>query len=272
MASPLSSLLILALFIVHALAAMKFTSPEAGDSFDVSDGVEIKWKDNGDDPALDTLTSVTILLCTGSNSNINCFLSLAASVALSTLDDSYAATISQSAAASGSFYFQLTSLVNGGPGYVISYTPRFTLTGMSGTVEPSDGGDTDPPDTVYVEGSTTSGAATGTAITNSFDVPYIDQATWLTKYAPMQTQPGSTVTATGTKPLYSATSWTAFTTFAASASQVTTLTQGWDYTLTSLVNEAPTAASPSDNGGSHQKLKKLKKRWDDYEEDEEIVE
>ncbi|KAK9379602.1 uncharacterized protein V2V93DRAFT_373156 [Kockiozyma suomiensis] len=268
----------LLVFVAYARAAVSFTSPVAGKSYAVADGITLKWKDDGNTPDISTFTSSTILLLTGSNADLIPVTTVVEDAAYSTLDGTYSVTISPGVAANGVFLIQMTSVISNGPAYVINYTPRFQLTGMTGTIVADDGGDTDPPAQAYYPvASGTASTASNAIPTDPFEVPYNDQATWLTRYAPMQVQPGSKVTATNTDPLFSSTSWSVFKTFASPASQLTTTTTGYDYTLTSVINGAPTALSPADDGGSHQdshngvsqKRKKLIRRWDDYDIEEQ---
>jgi hypothetical protein len=77
------------------------------------------------------------------------------------------------------------------------------------------------------------GAAPGAA---EFSVSYQFQTTGLTKYAPMQPKPGSTITATNTAPLFPPSLFTVATTFLPIPSIVTTITQAITYSTSSMEN------------------------------------
>jgi len=69
----------------------------------------------------------------------------------------------------------------------------------------------------------------------SMAIPYTLQA-GPTRYAPMQTQPGKSITATETRRQYPTSAYTIFTTKGPAPNIQTTVTQGWDYTLSSKIN------------------------------------
>lgn len=58
---------LLAALAPFAAADVEFTWPEAGEKATGGSGVEIKWKDSGDKPALADLTTYQLWLCAGSN-------------------------------------------------------------------------------------------------------------------------------------------------------------------------------------------------------------
>ncbi|RPA93154.1 cell wall synthesis [Choiromyces venosus 120613-1] len=69
----------------------------------------------------------------------------------------------------------------------------------------------------------------------SMAIPYTLQ-TGPTRYAPMQTQPGQSITATETRRQYPTSAYTIFTTKGPIPNIQATITQGWDYTVTSKIN------------------------------------
>ncbi|KAK9479734.1 hypothetical protein V1514DRAFT_290807 [Lipomyces japonicus] len=231
-------------------ADVEFLTPAASDSYAASSLV-ITWQDSDLVPSLDDLVSTTIILCTGPNTDIVPLQELANEVSLSSLGESYSVTITPSLAANGLFYLQMTSTISSG-GYVINYSDRFYLTGMTGSLEPTGAGD--PPSRELHSGS---------SVSNSFTVPYEDQEGWTLKYAPMQKQPGHSVTATTYSRQYPSEAVT--TTFLTNTLQPyaqSTTTMGWTYTPSSAINDASAALLPSQNGGSYE-AKKKKKRWED---------
>ncbi|KAK9460799.1 uncharacterized protein V1516DRAFT_677688 [Lipomyces oligophaga] len=261
--------LVLALLVCRAVVAdVSFVTPAKADSYSASSAITITWESSGEDPAYSDLTTATLNLCTGPDDAIDSLYTIFNSQTLSSLDGTYSFTVDAALAASGYFYFQMTSIISSG-GYVINYSDRFQITEMTGTLEPTYGDSLDGPDREVHDTSTTTTAITSG---NIFTTPYISQADWLTKYAPMQRQPGTTITTTNTKPLYSTSAISSiFLTNTMRASQVTTLTSGWDYTMTSVINDASPRPNPSENGGSYEteaKRKKLMNRWDDILDEE----
>ncbi|MCJ1420290.1 hypothetical protein MMC32_006647 [Xylographa parallela] len=100
-------------------------------------------------------------------------------------------------------------------------------------------------------------AAGGGVADGQFGVSYQFQTTGLTKYAPMQLRPGSTITATNTAPLFPASAFTVAPTYLPTPSIVTTVTQSATFTVTSIVNPASPAPMPSDD------MQKFLARWKD---------
>ncbi|KAK9469343.1 hypothetical protein V1512DRAFT_201605 [Lipomyces arxii] len=242
-------------FIVSVVADIDFTAPGAGASYPATNLLNVRWTDSNRNPSIDDMTTTTIYLCTGPNSAINCFYPFVVGANLAALDGTYAATVLTSSAASGLFFLQMTSVLADG-GYVINYSPRFTLTSMTGTLVPSGSGAAPPREYHPL-----------TSITSDTDatIPYQYQSLWSTKYAPMQNQPGSTITAKSMRRLYptSAVSFY-FTTGTMQPLVESTTTLGWSYTPTSLINAASPQPLPSEDGGAYfSKPISAKRRWDD---------
>ncbi|ODV79206.1 cell wall synthesis protein KRE9 precursor [Suhomyces tanzawaensis NRRL Y-17324] len=247
-------LLLSATFWRNVLADVDIQKPEAGDSFSASGGdvtVSLEWKDDSDDSedadSLDNVSGYTISLCTGSNSEIECFLQLEQNQKIE--GNKYSATIKASDAPSGNFFFQIYTEF--AKGWTNHYSPRFALTGMSGPKSA----------TITINGAPTlvsldvsaSGkepdpqlsAGDGTSINSaSFTIPYTEQ-TGKSKFAPMQTQPGSTITATTWSRQYPTSSVSYFSKLGGTANVRTTITPGWSYTPKSAVNAASVAPFPT---------------------------
>ncbi|GME83367.1 unnamed protein product [Ambrosiozyma monospora] len=246
------------------MADVSISSPAAGDKYSADDKITIKWSDDGDSPDLDSVSQYNIVLCTGSNSDIE---ALGNPVQVSKGETSYDFTVDPTVAADGSFYFQIYATLSDG-GSTIHYSPRFTLSDMTGSKEPSGSGD--PPEAEVND----NGGTTASDISASFTVPYTAQ-TGKTRYAPMQTQPGSTVTATTWTRKFPASSVTYYTSNSPSPVVHSTVTPGWSYTMSSVINYATPAPFPSSLGwypasqrlvsasldSSHKRMKK--RRWDD---------
>ncbi|KAI5952434.1 KRE9 [Candida jiufengensis] len=254
--------------IPSTFAAVDITSPEQGDQFSGTSGsasVQVQWKDDGssdDALSLDNVEFYTLTLCTGLSGTIQ----PTKLVLKEQQFPSKTATLSvpQTDYANGYYFVQIyTSFKNGAT--TIQYTPRFRLTGMSGTAGTY---------IVTVTGDSPQGQtsgydpATNTDFSSSFTVPYTLQ-TGKTRFAPMQMQPGSTVTATTWTRRFPTSAVTYYTTKQKSPVVMSTITPGWSYTASSEVNWASVAPYPtnwyaaSERKVSHASITatKKKKRW-----------
>jgi hypothetical protein len=256
---------LLAWFVAFSTADVEFTSPTLGQKFTALGGkvsVPIKWKDSGDDDdqlSLANAKSYTILLCTGPNNDIQCLQDdeLVSNQAISS--KSYTASIPADLVPSGYFYFQIHTFFTDGSS-TLNYSPRVQLQSMTGATSTF---------IATVDGSSPDGSTSlvGNSINSaSFTIPYTLQ-TGKSKFAPMQTQPGSVVTATTWTRKYPASAVTYFSTKADSPFCVSTITPGWDYTPESAVNWATPAPFPtefypaSDRVSSASLTGTKKKRW-----------
>lgn len=219
-------------------------SPNFDTSYDASSGsveVEIDWLYTPNEPVQEDFTQFTFSLCSGPNYNIEAFLTLGTSKDVNSLK--YTAQISNTIGSNGYYYIQIFAQTK--DGYTIHYSPRFQLTGMSGakladttlyTMAPS-------PETRI-----TTGDVGATIDSRSFTVPYTKQ-TGLVKYAPMQTQPPTKITASTWTRIHETSAVSYFTTDSKQPEQHTTLTPGWSYYISSDANYASPAPMPSNNGG-----------------------
>lgn len=147
-------------------------------------------------------------------------------------------------------------------GTVTNFSPRFSLTGMTGvfpaTVITGLQGVTGTagPDTIN---AVSNGAAAGAApAASAFTVPYQLQ-TGLTKYAPMQPVPPTKITAKSPTPLHPTSAFTIATTWLPKPSIVTTITASQTFSASSVENQA----SPVSNPNSNNDMAKFLKRWAD---------
>lgn len=263
----LRSLLISLLFLVTlGLCDVDVESPTSSSTYAASDNeisVKIEWKDDGDSPNIKKATAYTFSICTGSNSDITAVDSVTVEEADVT-DYSYTASFTIAGYASGNYYVQIYATYS--TGYTIHYTDRFKVTGLTGSTKASGSGD--PP-----SAENSAGAADATINSASFSITYTKQ-TGVSRFAPMQQQPGSTVTVTTWSRRYPTSSVTYYTTKRKSLDQVTTITPGWSYTRTSVINAATAAPFPSEVGwyAASEKLESAtldskrrmrKRRWDD---------
>lgn len=123
-------------------------------------------------------------------------------------------------------------------GTVTSFSPRFTLTGMTGVFS-------DAVIAALTQVSGTTGPDSINDVATSAPTGAIDDGVWgapynlqdgLTKYAPMQPIPGTAITATNTSPLWPTSSVSLASTFLPIPSIVTTLTQAPTFSLSSHAN------------------------------------
>lgn len=158
-------------------------------------------------------------------------------------------------------------------GTVINYSSRFTASGMTGTFKPEViaalkdvTGTTGPPTKNNVKGSSsTSSSATTTtaAVPSSIDplaglygTPYTLQ-TGLMRYAPMQPQPKTKITKTGTERMWPTSSVKMATAYLPIPSITKTLTQSRTHSVQSHPCSEPPRAQPSDDWD------KYLARWND---------
>lgn len=255
MRSP-SFWLLLVAFVARVLADVSISKPIKGQSYDATGGavtVSVVWGDDTDDSdsstSLSKVTKYAIVLCTGSNSQIISVKTFTTSLTSgSTL---YDASIDPSVGPNGEYFIQVYAQY--GSGVTIHYTNRFQLTGMSwsGSTFTAPGGSTFPAALFSVTGDTPSpqvnvgGEGTTAAIdSKSFTVPYTLQ-TGKTRFAPMQTQPGTSVSYTMYSTRHATSAYTPYASLSPSPNVYSTITPGWSYTVASSFNSAPVAAYPT---------------------------
>lgn len=143
--------------------------------------------------------------------------------------------------ADGPYFVQVNGFMGAGGtgGQSITYTNRFDLTGMKGTaIKPFDGGDTSPP-------GPSDQNLPQDQVSTLADVPYTAQ-TGRFRYAPMQLQPGTTVTrALKASRRYPTSHVTYFSSYYGQPSVFSTITPGWSYTFSSMTNYAKTNPAPT---------------------------
>ena len=229
---------------VAVMADMEFTAPNAGKTYTASGGkvsVEIKWDDDGSDLNFKDIKKYIVSLCTGPNDDIEC-------TSIEQVSDltkkSYTASIDASAFPNGWYYFQMYNTYD--LGISILYTDRFQLKGM-------DGGSKTFGSTMSLSVALTATGDAPAAATQaddkpidsrSFSITYAKQS-GKTKYAPMQTQPGSTITYKSMSRRFATSSYSAYSTYRKSPNVMTTLTPDWDYKPASKPNYATVAPYPN---------------------------
>lgn len=239
--------LILFLFYLFSLAFADVVvkSPTASDSFSGSSGsvtITVEWTDDDNSPTLDDITKYQFILFTGPNSSPSSVTKSEYIKSSEFSSYSYDFTFESTVGPDGSYFIQIYSQYD--EGYTLHYSNRFELTDMDGTLSSSVSSVT------YTTGPSPMTSVTSTATINSasFSITYTLQ-TGISRFAPMQLQPGSTVTATSWSRKYPSSAVTFYSTFRTSLDQLTTITPGYSYTLNSYTNAATPAAFPSQNGG-----------------------
>lgn len=235
--------------LARAVADVSITSPGIGQSFSASGGqvtIKLSWEagdDSSGDTSLDDVLKYAIALCTGPNGDIQNVATLTDS--LSKSSTSYLATLQSSDYPNGIYYFQVYTTFP--LGYTIHYSPRFKLTNMGGDASTV----SFKPSLLSVTGDAPTAqmnvgenAVTTTADSKWFTVPYTEQ-TGKTRYAPMQTQPASSISYKLFSNRHLLSAYTPYLTMRASPNVFSTITPGWNYTPASKVNTAPVAAYPS---------------------------
>lgn len=134
-------------------------------------------------------------------------------------------------------YFRVISVATQG-GTITTYSDRFTITGMTGTVDPTiksavAAAGAAVPDTVDSTANNAAAAA-GDPNANS-GVPYAEQ-TGLIRYAPMQGVPPTKITKKDTKPLYPTSSYKIAVSFLPTPSATKTVTASQTFSADSMEN------------------------------------
>lgn len=259
-------------------ALLVIDTPETGDTFTAANdkiAIPITWEDDDNSPTSDEIKYYTFKLCTGANNDIQGLQTILNISPDSINDNSYTPTFKSNVGKDGLYYVQIYLTYKNG-GYAIRYTNRISLEGMTGTIVPSGTGA--QPGDVTDDGSDSQ--INQQLISKSFTVPYTLQ-TGKTRYAPMQMQPGSSVTAKTWSRKFPSSSVTYYSTFGNAPNVLSTVTPGWSYTMSSLINYATPAPFPNEvswypasvrlvsatidpklaSGNSKNKLKK--RRWID---------
>lgn len=250
----LTTLIILLTTITSVICDVSISKPLIGRTFSGSGGsieVDISWTESNAEPTLDEIISYTFTICTGPNNAIHALRTLAENIESSQIQNyNYKLHIPNSIGSNGIYYIQIYSKTSNG--FTIHYTNRFELIGMVGSYKPTIGLINTPPE------AQTSLANEG-GFSKSFALPYSLQ-TGATKYAPMQTQPSTKVTKNKNSwtRQYPTSSVSYYNTIKTGAlSQVSTITPGWSYTISSAVNYASPNGFPSQNGGWYNPASKL---------------
>lgn len=231
----------LLLLINIVLADVSIVSPSKSNTFSPTNGkvtIDLKWKDNGAPPEIKQIKWYSISLQTGPNNNMHRVMYFKNEMSSSDVkeeDGTYSmkVEIDEDQTGDGQYFIQVYSAITeDASSNTLNYTPRFYLKNMKGSKHATYSGSSQPPD---ITDYTTS-------------VPYTRQ-TGVTRTAPMQMQPSAKVTMTSWSMQFPTSAVTFFTKLSPSPQCITTLTPGWSYSMTSVLNHATPAPQPSKNGG-----------------------
>ncbi|KAL1967777.1 hypothetical protein VTN77DRAFT_2466 [Rasamsonia byssochlamydoides] len=254
-----------------ALADIQFLTPAAGSTAKGGDTLTVHWKDSGNPPKLSEFTKYDLFLCAGGDS-----VDSIEELALLIKDGAFARGNSVSFRVDTSvggnepnaYFLKMVSYDESGSS-VVNYSPRFSLLQMTGTFsdrvkngllslsrasETEALEDNEELRKRQVQDTTTT---TTTDIEGMFTVPYQDQLTGLTKYAPMAKQPGTTITAKTPVRQFPTSAYIIATTFLPEPTVQTTITAPQTFSVSSIENTASPAPQPSDD------MKRFLKRWED---------
>ncbi|MCJ1465627.1 hypothetical protein MMC07_004246 [Pseudocyphellaria aurata] len=257
------SLFLLTTLAPFAIADVEFTSPAAGNS--IAGGgktLSVTWKESGDKPPISSFTTYTLFLCAGGNtpeSQIQVAIGgqgtfSAGNTASGPVAAGFGGT------ATNAYFLKIISTTTGGT--VTNYSPRFSLTGMTGTFPPNVAAGiknvkgTTPPGTENNVADSGAGAPNTVAPPGAYAVPFLQQ-TGPIMYAPMQGRPGSKITAKVATPAYPTSSVKIAAAFLPPPKQITTHTLSMTASTSSHENTASPAAQPLDD------MQKYLARWRD---------
>ncbi|KAF2019257.1 hypothetical protein BU24DRAFT_418844 [Aaosphaeria arxii CBS 175.79] len=244
-------------------ADIQFTSPKAGSTIAGGTAVTIEWKDSGDGIAIADLTAYDLFLCAGGN-DASTIIQLP--VQLSAAGSTFVVTGNKASGPIGltvgastpknAYFFKMISTATKG-GTITNYSPRFSLSGMTGTfpqavldgmknVEGTDG----PPS----QDNTNAGAVN--PADGDYGVEYTMQ-TGATRYAPMQPVPPTKITKKQATQRFPTSSVVLATTFLPIPKAQTTITKPQTFSVSSRENTAAPAPMPTDD------MAKFLARWKD---------
>ncbi|KAK8188414.1 hypothetical protein HDK77DRAFT_451299 [Phyllosticta capitalensis] len=253
-----------------ALADVKFVSVNEGDVLTVGYGpksITVEWVESGKQPKISDLDKYELDLCAGTNDNFASIKKITKE-GLFSLGNTAKGIITPTDGGdtANAYFFRIVSTTKDGQ-TVTNYSPRFTLQGMSGKfpesiAESLQGSilDISPGDLNHFELRQQVGGAAAVSASDAADASYFlayTAQTGLTRYAPMQKVPGSTITKSQTSMLYPTSSFTKYTTYGSAPDAQVTVTLSQTYTHTSLEATQSAAANPTDD------MAKFLARWKD---------
>lgn len=248
-------------------ADVQFTSPAAGAKLTGGGTISIEWKDSGDEPKISELLTYQIFLCAGGNTDaeydqlVELTQSATTANTFAVTGNKFTGTVGATIGGTGTnaYFLKMMSVAQAG-GIVFNFSPRFTLSGMTGTFSAKvqaalkDVTGTDGPPTVNNVNDPNNAPADPAK--GDFGVDYTMQ-TGATRYAPMQPVPPTSITKQKQTPLYPTSSVNIAKSFLPRPKQQTTVTQSQTFSVSSMENTVAAAAQPSDD------MAKFLNRWKD---------
>lgn len=153
-------------------------------------------------------------------------------------------TIPATLGTNGQYFIKFVETTSTGQ-VVITYSARFTLTGMTGSLVANSGLSNDAPPGSTPAAALQTGAATqiapvGTSTLGTDALRAYATQTGLTRTAPPQRRPGRSLTANPNtaRPMYPTSAYKPFQTFGPTPAVMTTLIPSQSWTLTSYENQA----------------------------------
>jgi hypothetical protein len=245
--------------LVHA--DVEFITPKPGATLKGGGAIEIEWKDSGEAPSVSDLQTYELFLCAGGNDAASMIQLTAITTAGQFAVGNKAlgtVGIGIGADTKNAYFLKMISVAAAG-GTVINYSPRFSLSGMTGsfpanvvaglkTIKGTDG----PPSVNNVG----QGGASTVVDGDLFKVPYTMQ-TGLTRYAPMQPVPPTKITKKKATPQHPTSAVDIARSILPIPKQQTTITQSQTFSVSSVENTVPAASMPTDD------MAKFLARWKD---------
>ncbi|KAI9803295.1 MAG: hypothetical protein M1825_002086 [Sarcosagium campestre] len=246
------------------LADILFTRPQAGASLSARSPITLEWRDSGEAPSLSDLKYYTLAICAGTEEDPTILATLKNDAKFDSKSNSLSITIDPSFGASthdNAYFFRMTTKSSTSRNTVHT-SPTFSLTDMTGTfparlVSQLSKRQVAAPGVAAPAVPPAAGAAAPAAgAAGDFNMAFSLQD-GPTRFAPMQKQPGKSITATNTEPQYPVSKTVIATTFLAIPEAKTTITQSATDKVSSRENDAEAAAQPTDD------MAKFLARWKD---------
>ncbi|KAF1976148.1 hypothetical protein BU23DRAFT_456520 [Bimuria novae-zelandiae CBS 107.79] len=257
----LAPLAVLTALTTLASAGLQITKPEAGATLTGGDAISIEWKEAGNGPNMDDLTTYQVFLCAGTNdASDNYDLQVSGNFAKggSKAEGKTVKTIGGDTP-KNAYYVKIIATGAKGGTYTF-FSDRFSMNGMTAEFSPAlvtalkkVSGTAGPAD---VDTTVKDAAAVADVADEEYEVEYTMQ-TGATRYAPMQPIPPTKITAKTAKPQYPTSSVKIATTKLPTPSQQTTITQSQTHKVSSIENTVAAAPMPSDD------MAKFLRRWQD---------
>ncbi|SCU88728.1 LADA_0E11760g1_1 [Lachancea dasiensis] len=245
------------IFLQFATADLIVTRPEGGAEWSIPPNshslqIQVAWQDVGRQPDLDTVSQYVFTLCTGTNDKIQAVATLDTVAAGDVGGYQHTVSIDSSLGSSGMYFIQIVAVSS--EWVTIHYSDRFTIRGMQGNLPALavNNAQGPHPETMKIGPD----GAPPPINSASFTIPYTLQ-TGSYRFAPMQTQPGTSVSATAWSRQNPSSSCTFFTALTNKPEWHTTITAGWDYTIQTRVNDIHPRPMPQHNGGWYKPDKKI---------------